>query len=183
MRGSVLLTCLAVTAALSVSCSDSGPSDPSPVQGMLVFTRADNSRLSFAKGAAVSVWCAPWEEGVVATPSLQILFGQKADEPHWWLHAAVADVTIGQALAFPNNFVWDQPKGVDIFVGDPVGPNELSTQAGGSGGSITFQQLDCGNGGGVEFTIDAVIGSEFGNGPSIGVSGDFRAPVGGPPSF
>ena len=120
-----------------------------------------------------------WEEGLIPTASLQIFFGgPTASDPRWHLRAVMADVTIGEVLLFPNNFIWDQPKDVDIFIYDP--PNELSTQDYQSGGSITFQQLQCGSGGGIRFSIDAVIGSEFGDGPSVAVSGTFQAPIGVP---
>ena len=75
----------------------------------------------------MSVWCGPWEEGVVATPSFQVLFrGPSAADPRWHLRAVAADVKLGQPMTFPNGFVFDQPKDVDVFVFDP--PNALSTQ-------------------------------------------------------
>ena len=84
-------------------------------------------------------------------------------------------------MPFPNTFIFDQPRNADLFLFDPS--NELSTQADGSSGSITFQQLNCatGNNGVVEFTINAVIGSEFGDGPSVTASGSLKASVGAPP--
>jgi hypothetical protein len=114
--------------------------------------------------------------------SLHVLAGgPTAATPHWHLRAVVDDVTPGVAVPFPSDFIWDQPEGVDVFVFDP--PNELSTLTQGSSGAITFQQLQCGSGGVVEFSIDAVIGSEFGNGPPITMTGSFRAAVGQPPTF
>lgn len=89
----------------------------------------------------------------------------------------MADVQAGQPLRFPHTFNWDQPEGASIFVLDE--PNEASTQTGGSSGSITFSELDCE--GDVRFTLDAVIGSEFGGGPPVRVSGAFAAPVGDAP--
>ena len=175
------LVVLVVTAALSLSCSDSDPTGPGSPQNSLVFTRADQSEISFSSDALLFVWCGPWEEGEVETPSLHVLFAGAAEEdPGWHLRAVVGDVTLGDPLLFPNSFNFDQPKEVNIFVVDP--PNELSTQDDQSGGSITFQQLDCGNAGEVQFSIDAVIGSELGDGPSVNVTGTFRAPIGQAPS-
>lgn len=171
-----------LAATVAISCGDGSPTEPEPVQDTLVFTRADQSRISFATGALLYAWCGPWEEGVVATPSLQVLFGGPGpSQPRWHLRAVVADVEVGQAMPFPNTYIWDEPSGVDIFVFDP--PNELSTQQSGSGGTITFQQLQCGSGGKVQFTIDATIASEFGDGPAVTVKGSFRAPVGQAPGF
>ena len=177
---SARLVALVATAALLPSCSDSDPTGPGPTQNSLVFTRADQSEISFSSNGLLYVWCGPWEEDV-ATPSLHVLFAGAAEEdPGWHLRAVVGDVTLGDPLLFPNSFIFDQPKDVNIFVFDP--PNELSTQDDQSGGSITFQQLDCGNDGEVQFSIDAVIGSELGDGPSVGVTGTFRAQMGQAPS-
>jgi len=171
---------LVATAVLSISCSENGPSGPGAAQNSLVFIRADQSVISFSSDALLYVWCGSWEEGMIATPSFQVLFGGPgAGDPMWHLRAVVADVKIGEALTFPNNFVFDLPQGVDLFLADL--PNELSTQSSRSSGSITFQKLQCGSGGEVQFSIDAVIGSEFGNGPSVNVTGTFRAAIGQPP--
>jgi hypothetical protein len=167
---------------LSTSCGDS-PTGPGPVEDSLVFTRANQSRISFPSGARLFVWCGPWDEGIaVATPSLQILFAAPGASPStsWHLRAVASDVTVGNRLTFPNSFISLQPKNVDLFVLDP--PNEVSTQSLESSGSITFQKLNCGSGGEVQFSIDATIGSEFGGGPSITVAGAFRSPIGKAPN-
>ena len=171
---------LAAAAAFSVSCGEESPSGLGAAQNGLVFTRADQSGIVFSSAAVLQVWCGPWEEGTTPTQSLQILFGGPgAEDPRWSLRTVVADVTIGVPLGFPNGFVFDQPKDVDLFLSDPS--NELSTQDSRSSGSLTFQKLQCGSGGEVQFSIDAVIGSEFGDGPSVSVTGSFQAEVGQPP--
>jgi hypothetical protein len=101
--------------------------------------------------------------------------------PRFQLRAVVGDVHIGQPIAFPNTFLWDQPKGADVFVLDP--PNELSTRSSDSSGSITFQELSCSPGGEVRFTVDAVIGSELGDAPSMAMRGGFRSRIGDAPAF
>ena len=92
--------------------------------------------------------------------------------------AVVADVVIGTPLTFPNSFNFNQPKNAQFFINDP--PNELSSSEAPSSGSITFQQLNCGTGGRVAFTMSATLGSEVG-GPSVSVSGTLSAPVGQAP--
>ena len=163
---------------LSSSCGGS-PTEPGAVENSLVFTRANQSQISFPSGALLRVWCGPWDN-IVATPSLQILFAAPGGpSAYWHLKAVVSDVTVGIPLTFPNHFTFSQPRNVDIFVLDP--PNELATNTDKSTGSITFQKLNCGTGSEVQFSINATIGSEFGNGPSITVAGTFRSPIGTAP--
>ena len=178
------LTLLTAAALLLFACGDRATEivqPPPPVQNELVFTRADGSRISFASGASLFVWCGPWEEGLIPTPSLQILlYGPASGDPGWSLRAVVADVRPGEPVRFPNEFVWDHPRGVDVFVLDP--PNELTTNLGDAAGSITFEQLKCGGGGTVQFSIDAVLSSEFSDGTPVAVKGRFRAPIGPAPA-
>ena len=108
-------------------------------------------------------------------------FKEPEDVSGWKLQAVIGDVKIGEKITFPNTFVWNQPKGVLIFVNDP--PNQLSTQGEESRGGIVFQKLVSGTKGEVEFSIDAVIGSEFEGGDSLKVSGTFYTPVTGAPVF
>jgi hypothetical protein len=169
-------------AMLLLSSCGKSPTGPDSVENSLVFTRANQSRISFPSGAQLFAWCGPWDS-LVATPSVQVLFAAAtisgAPDPSWHLKAVASDVTVGTPRTFPNLFISDQPKGVDIFVLDP--PNELSTSTDNSSGSITFQKLNCGTGGEVQFSINATIGSEFGDGPSITMAGAFRSPIGQAP--
>jgi hypothetical protein len=165
-----------IAALLALGCGD-GPAGPVavPLQNNLSFVRAAGTSISF--GGDTWVWCGPWEPGVVATPAVHVLVG--GPQNGWMLSGVVADITVGQPNTFPNTFIWDEPQGVDLFILDP--PNELSSQTDESSGRVTFQALDCSPGGAVRFTIDAVVGSEFGNGPSVRVTGSFQAPVGAAP--
>jgi hypothetical protein len=164
--------------ALLLSCGDDDdPTGPGASDNNLVFTRADQTVISFSDDVQLSVWCGPWEEGKIDTPSLHVQFA--SSQNGWLLTAVLADVTIGEPLPFPNFFIFDQPKDVHIFVADP--PNELSTSEDESSGSITFQKLGCGSGDEIQFTIDAVIGSEFSDGTPVSVTGTFRAPIGQAP--
>ncbi len=174
-----------VTVIAITGCGDRSISDPiAPLapQNNVVFTRANESPVTFSSAAKLYVWCGAWEPGLVTAPSVHVTFGGPGpDDPFWQLKAVIADVEIGQPLPFPNTFLFDQPRNADLFLLDPS--NELSTQADGSSGSITFQQVNCatGNRGVVEFTINAVIGSEFGDGPTVTASGSLKASVGAPP--
>jgi hypothetical protein len=174
MRTHVIL--LALGCLAGAACDGGEPLGPA--ENDLVFTRADGSRIEFA--GEPLVWCGPWEEGSVPARAVHVLAGDfRGGGPVWRLQAVVEDAQPGQPLRFPNTFTWDQPEGASIFVLDE--PNEASTQTDGSSGSITFSELDCD--GEVRFTLDAVIGSEFGDGPAVRVGGSFAATVGDAPSF
>ena len=164
------------------ACSDRSSTGPGPNQtdeNTLVFTRADQSRLVFDAGSQLRAWCGPWEEGLIATPAVHVVFGGPGGTDRFWMLTAVrTDVTIGVPLTFPNTFRFDQPRNADLFILDE--PNELSTSTSSSGGTIVFQQLNCTPGGRVEFTIAATVGSEVG-GPPVSVAGRVNAPVGEAP--
>jgi hypothetical protein len=168
-------------ASLVVACSDSKPTETEvPVdENTLVFTRANQSTITFANGSQLRVWCGPWEPGAVPTPAVHVVYsGTGAGDPGWMMTAVVADVVIGTPLTFPNAFPFDQPRNAQLFINDP--PNELSSAESASSGSVTFQQLNCSTGGRVAFTTSATLASEVG-GPSVSVSGKLSAPVGQAP--
>jgi hypothetical protein len=152
---------------------------PATVENNLVFRRQNGSVIRFPPEARSWIWCGPWRKGTADVPSLHILTSDTTSPPYWSLDAVLADVTIGEPLLFPNSFIYTDPDSVLIFVWDP--PNELSTQEHTSAGFIVFQALGCGASEQVQFSIDATIGSEFGDGTPITVQGDFRATISGPP--
>ena len=165
------------------SCNKN-PSDSdisSSVKNNLIFERSDGAQVQFKP--KTFVWCGPWEGDEIPVQALNILVGfdpaDQKNKANWMLQAVISDVKIGEEMKFPNTFIWNQPKGVSLFVYDP--PNELSTQEEESSGGITFQKLTCGTKGEVEFSINAVIGSEFHLGDSLRVSGTFYAPMTGQP--
>lgn len=128
---------------LLVAAATEAASAPADVENNLVFRRQSGETITFPATAKTFAWCGPYDPGSVAIP---------------------ADVVIGQPQLFPNHWLWPNPDSVEIFVGDP--PNEAATDTEDAAGSIVFQKLDCNEGGEVEFTIDARVGSEFGDGPT-----------------
>jgi len=151
------------------------------VKNNLIFERSNGTQVQFKPNTFV--WCGPWEEDLIPVETLHILVGfdpaAQENKSGWMLQAVISDVKIGEEMKFPNTFTWNQPEGVLLFVLDD--PNELSTQEEESRGGIVFQKSSCGTGGEVQFSIDAVIGSEFSGGDSLKVSGTFYAPITGPP--
>jgi hypothetical protein len=176
------LRCLPALVLLLVlaSCGDDNPGKPADgISGPLVFTRENGSVVTFPTGAQAFVWCGDWEPEEVPVPSLHVWFGSPTEPRGWWLRAVLADTQTGDSLFFPNEFVWDEPDSVDIFLADP--PNELSTSTDESSGFILFHRIPCRAGTSVEFSIDAVLGSELGDMPPVAVRGRFTAPVTGAP--
>jgi hypothetical protein len=140
----------------------------------LVFKRADGSTVRFS--GAPRVWCGPWEADV-ARPSIHVGFPEgfaPGRDRLWHLSAVRRDARVGRRIRFPLGFVFDHPRGAELFVGDR--PNEASTEADGSSGWITFSHVTCRRGGVVAFRVSATLGSENGGQP-ISVSGTFRGHV------
>ncbi|KPL04468.1 MAG: hypothetical protein AMJ90_00535 [candidate division Zixibacteria bacterium SM23_73_2] len=178
----VLVLIFFLLSLFGCSKKSSEPDISSPVKNNLIFKRSDGTQVQFKPNTFV--WCGPWEEDKIPVETFHIWVGfdpaVQEQKTGWMLQAVISDVNIGEELEFPNTFSWNHPDGVLLFVLDD--PNELSTQEEDSRGGIVFQKLSCDTEGEVQFSIDAVIGSEFsGTGDSLKVSGTFYAPITGPP--
>jgi hypothetical protein len=181
MRDVVPAVVLAVGIGV-IGCGDGkSTKPPSNDGGQLLFTRADSSVIRFQPSTKTYVWCGDWEAEEVPVPSLHIWVGTPgSDQPAWYLRAVSDEVDLERQLPFPNTFLWDEPHGVHIFLLDP--PNELGTDTEGSSGWIAFHRLSCA-GRVVDFSIDAVLGSELGDMPAVKVRGRFTGSVTGPPPW
>lgn len=141
----------------------------------LVFKRPDGSTIRF-KGKP-RAWCGPWAEDV-ARPSVHVML--RGARRGWELSAVRRDVQIGQPIEFPNDFVWNKPRGAQLFAFDA--PIEASSAEEESSGSMVFSHLSCRPGGVVEFSVEAVLGSELFDGKPVQVSGTYRGHVSKPSS-
>lgn len=162
--------------ALVIGACGDNPAGGTDARSSLVFTREDGTLAEV--GQRYFVWCGEWEPGEVATPAVHVS-NMTLAEAGWMLRAVRADVGGGATITFPNDFIFDQPEGALLFINDR--DNELSTAEPESSGSITFQEVSCERGGTVRFSVDAVVGSEFGDGPTMRVTGSFRGTVGDRP--
>ena len=179
------LLLIALAAAIFFSgCSGKGTFRPAvtQVQNDVVFTLPGGETLEFRDN--VFVWCGPWEANDVEVQTLFVMVGYDPDssadsEPIWNLRAVVKDVAGGQTIQFPNTFVWNEPTGVDVFVGNPY--FEYSTQGEGSSGYIRFQKVEAHEGGEIRFIVDAYIAPEYGSGDPVKMTGTFKARVGESP--
>lgn len=179
----------ALAALLLAACGGAGgASDPT-----LRFTRADGSAIDFP--LEVVAWCGRWND-LIPTRALHVgaLRGRPRDASYWRLWAVPGDVASGRRVRFPVDFVWNRPHGAEIFVADAEdtpggadllgGTNEASTEEEDAGGWIEFAAASCDVGSEVAFTVDAVLGSEFGDDEPIRVKGTLRVRVAGaPPGF
>ena len=92
------------------------------------------------------------------------------------------DINRRPRVRFPLGFVWNRPKGVEIFVYDRRTKNEASSETEEAGGTITFSRLTCQKGSVVRFDVNGVLGSEFFDGKRIRIGGTFRGVIGRAPS-
>lgn len=184
----VLAGCLVVGSLTAGVLMTSGCGDDNSVKpddhplNTLVFKRADNSTITFPARARAYVWCGPWEEDYALAPTIHVLYAAPEDSTaYWYLQAVLADVVLGDTLRFPNTYISDQPDSASLFILDA--PNELSTAEEESSGYLVFESLPCGKTNLVEFNIDAVVGSEYGDMTPASVKGQFRASATGEPSW
>jgi hypothetical protein len=179
LLGAILLR---VSLMVGLSCSESGGSKPQTNgEGDLTFTRQDGSAIIFPDESQTWIWCGDWEPGYIEVPALNILVvGSMQSGLYWKLRAVTADFGIGDTLTFPNHFIFDSPDSVSIFLLDS--PNELNTNTEDATGTIVFHKIPCQSGNEVDFTIDAVLGSEFGEGTPVVMRGRYSGEVTGAPS-
>lgn len=157
LRGFVSLLLISVSLVVTASAAEAP----------LVFKRTDGSVIRFA--GTPRVWCGPWDEEV-ARRSVHI--SQRGARRGWELSAVRRDIKVGRPIEFPNEFVYTRPRRAQVFVYDAA--IEASTAEEESSGSMVFSRLSCKLGGVVEFSIDAVLGSEFSDGEPVQVSGTYR---------
>jgi hypothetical protein len=174
---------LLLSGAALFGCGDDGGSKPqATAEGPLTFTREDGTTLQFPGDAETYIWCGPWEEGSIEEYAIHVWHGTLApEEARWELLAVVDDILLETPFEFPNFFIWDQPDSALIFIYDP--PNELATHTDDSSGSLIFHAHPCGSGTTIDFSIDAVIGSEFGQMPTVTMKGRFTADATGEPPW
>ena len=120
----------------------------------------------------VRVWCGPWSADA-SNPSIHVLAGTRAR--HWQVDAVLADVQARPTIRFPHSFVFDHPRGAEVFAATPL--HEVSSATDTARGKITFTRVSCKNGLRLAFHIDATLGSELSDGRPLRVTGTFSASV------
>jgi hypothetical protein len=138
--------------------------------------RADGTRIPMP--TRVSVFCGPWEsapgKGSVRTPSLHVRVVSTKRHLAWELTAVLRDVHAGTIVRLPHSPLYDHPTKALLFVNDARSGNEASSATETARGTLRFRAIGC-NPARVDVSVDATVGSEFGDGAPIRVHGRVRA--------
>jgi hypothetical protein len=143
------------------------------VRDRLVWTQPDGTPVAFRP--ELRVWCGPWASDV-PVPSIHVQVGARSRTGHtarWELHAVVADVRRRPVVRLPNTFVWNRPRGAQLFATD--GRNEVNSDEEESTGRIRFDRVRCGRRLRIAFRFHGRVGSEFSDGEPLSVRGSFHA--------
>jgi hypothetical protein len=171
---------LAAAAMLSAGCdkhhASSAPAPPveTVVADSLVFQRADSSVV--AMGETPLVCCGLYDPGFVNERAMRVVFYDPANQmPGWQILILIDRAQPGATTTLPTEVVApSKVAAVSMFVAD-FG-NDLSSDAEDSGGIIVVHSFRCtATTIEIEFSVDAVLGSEYAGGPSMRVHGTFQA--------
>jgi hypothetical protein len=171
-----------VATVLSIGCGgDDEPTAPGPgpvpatvIADSLVFQRADSTVLSM--GTTPLVCCGLYDPSFVNERAMRIvLYDAAFQKPGWEILILIDRAQAGATTTLPTTIVPPSKVAhVSMFVAD-LG-NELSSDTSGSSGTITVNSFSCTSTTiKLDFDVDAVLGSEFGGGPSMRVQGGFEA--------
>jgi hypothetical protein len=164
--------------ALGPGCKKNRPMTPVPVQTVvvssLVFQRSDSTVVDM--GAAPLVCCGLYDPSFVNERAMRIVFYDPAfQKPGWEILILIDRAAAGATTTLPTVVVAPSkvPR-VSMFVADAT--NELSSDALDSSGTIVVHSFSCtATAIQLDFTVDAVLGSEFAGGASMRVQGSFQA--------
>lgn len=174
-----LLGVTLLLAACNSSNSRRNPVAPGPVTASvtdsLAFTRAGSST-PVAVGATPLVCCGLYDPSFVNEHAMRIvMYDPGVQKPGWQIliltnrAQAGAVTTLPTAVVAPSKVPY-----VSMFVADSL--NELSSDSDESSGTITVHSFSCNATAiQIDFSVDATLGSEFSNSPTMDVKGTFRA--------
>jgi len=159
---------VALLAGLVLAVTAAPASAAIRVDDRLDFARTDGVPLAFPP--RLRVFCGPWEQGVPVR-SIHVRIGGR--HGRWQLDAVLADVRRRPVVRLPNAFVFDAPRGAELFAG--IGGIEASSAEDEARGRIVFERARCGPRLRLRVRVDAVLGSEFSDGEPVAVHGTFSA--------
>jgi hypothetical protein len=174
----LLFVCVTLGALLLTGCGD----DDNPVNGNnnneivnnLVFQREDASNITCGTGCAVC--CGIWEPGYIDKNTLKIMFYDTTMQAaSWRLFILLDEAQEHSGYVLPTQPAGEAP--VSMFVYDVSTGNEANSDTEGSSGVITLNSFQCGPPVRANITMNANLGSEFFQGPSIHIQGDFTCVI------
>lgn len=180
--------------ALAGGCGDDESTQGEGGEG-LVFARAGDGSTFTISDASVTCGRTDTSAGrpqaIFVTGPPEIFDDAGSDTPggpFFRLEAIVADVSPSGTVKFPDE-VYSDGAGASLFAADPGDPkggafeavvpetggaNELSSSEEEARGEIIFELVTCSPRPEIAFTVDARLGSEFFEQPSLIVDGSFR---------
>jgi hypothetical protein len=172
-RAIALAVACGVAAGAAGSAAEAAGAAGLSVRDRLTWMRPDGTKVTFPR--AVRMWCGPWASDVpVRSIHVQVGVRSRTGRASWWeLHAVLADVRRRPVVRLPNAFVFDRPRGAQLFAVDAR--NEVNSDQEESTGSIRFGRVRCGRRPRVSFSFEGRVGSELFDGETLAVSGSFRA--------
>ncbi len=170
---------LLLAAVLSVACGkDDEPNAPEPVTttvaDSLVFKRADSTTVEM--GATPFVCCGLYDPGFVNERAMRIVMYDPANQkPGWQVLVLIDRAQAGATTTLPTAVVPpSKVEYVSMFVAD-LG-NELASDTDESSGTIVVRSFSCSATAiQIDFSVDAILGSEFAGAPQMRVQGTFQA--------
>ena len=149
---------------------------PTAPENAITFTRPDGSAITFPGG--VRAWCGPWPDAPRGPQGIHVQVGARSlarPRSFWIMSAVLRDAARQATVRFPYD-IPPRPAGAVLFAVDaPRRANELASSADGSSGSMRFEAASCSGRRAIAFTVDAVLGSEFGGAEPVSVRGRFAA--------
>ena len=173
---SFLVLILVLGLALVTACGDDEPTRPkvaTTIADSLVFMRADS--LALDMGDTPLVCCGLFDPSFANEEAIRlVMWDPSYQKPGWQIIILIDHVAAGQTFTLPAQTVPPSKiPPVELFVADD--PNELSSEEEDSSGSITVHSLQCSATTiQIDFSVDGILGSEFGDGPTMRVRGRFQ---------
>ena len=143
------------------------------------FTRTDGSILTFPQ--TVRAWCGPYDDENRNTEAVHVLAGElpRGESPAAFFMVRAVRADVHAVTTLPNDFVYTEPEGADLFALDAERRNnELSSATEESKGAIQVELDGCDPGDNVRVTFeDVVLGSEYHDLPTVSVEGSVVAEI------
>ncbi len=168
---------------VAVGCGGEGGDDAGRQSVDVKFTRGDGSVATLPK--TVRAWCGPFDDDNRDTEGVHVLAGKlpfgEFPATFFMVRAVRADVENDPVTTLPNNFVYTDPEGADLFALDAERRNnELSSATEESEGTIRLELDGCDPGDTVRVDFDdVVLGSEYSDLPTVSVEGSVVAEIEG----